>query len=381
MNDREFLPEQGAAPAQTTAVRMTRPELAGLLAAAGLQPGSLAFPLAPGVAPIEPSPDSRRALVEAGWFERKETPALTDAGRTVLAILSDPVHRTDLVMGTASWWFTWKGLGGQERDGPVLAVSEAPGDDRLTLSFPHRPGHGVVLLAQHLRVGRIEAPVPLDVGLDDRAFTTWLGVLDDRVEARLTAALDRTPVTRTSIEADDVLAMLAEGRTSGHLGWQVPVSMMVWPDLGTHVGLDDVRSGFEQLVGCGLLVSQPDGRHELSEVAMALVDGLVPVVRWAGFSHTRREPATGTVTTERLVVRRGIGAMLVEQRALGGASVAVRSIDDLGLESLIGALDSTARSGVPAASTPVCGQCRAVLHAEAGFCHRCGAPVDDRSSP
>jgi len=380
--DRHSFPDQGRpATVPATVVQIPTAELLGLLAAAGLQPAAPSPLAGLQVEPVDPGGDSRRILLDAGWLTGIDEPRLTGTGRSVLALLAEPRRRTDLVTGTAAWWFTRTGLAGDEQDGPVLSVAHTGDDDRLALSYPHPPGQAVDLLAKHLRIGYIASALPLAVELSDHAFATWLGVLDDRVEAHLRAALDRTPVTRLAFGVDDVLMALAEGRTSGHLAWQVPVTVMLWPDLDSGLNRNAVRDGLEELAQTGLVASTTRDSYELSEFGRPLVDGLVPIARWASFIHTRREQPTGALTTERLAIRRGIGVTLVEHRPLTGGTTALRSVGDIDLESLIAELSSSTRSGAPAHTPPTCIACRAVLHDGAQFCHECGAPVDAGGAP
>lgn len=365
----------------TAVVDLSLGEALGLLRAGGAQP-VVPSPLAiDTLAALDPCPETRQALVTAGWLGDDAGATPTALGRSVLALLAAPARRTDIVLGTGSWWFTWSGLSGEQRDSPILAVTH-PSDGRLSLSYPHPPRTAVDLLTTHLAVGRIVDPPQFDGELSDAAFVTWLGLLDDLLDTHLRATLDRTPVIRNGPTTDDVASVLAEGRSSAQLAWQVPVTRLVWPDLGLVVEHQDLEGGLAELARHGLLAPTEHGVHALSELGHTIVDALVPVARWAGITITTPagQPGGRSLAVERIGVRRGIGITLVEQRPLKGGRTTVRTVGDVDLELLLATLGDVTAGGPP---TPMpvthpaafCSGCGTKLHDSAQFCHACGRPV------
>jgi hypothetical protein len=390
--DLTLAPRPGTAPIIPVAtVELSPGEALGLLRAGGAQPLAPSPLAIDTLTPLDLDVATRQALVEAGWLGDDTGATPTAIGRAVLALLAAPARRTDIVLGTGSWWFTWSGLAAEQRQSPILTVTHL-NEGRFSLAYPLPPHSAADLLATHLRVGHITDPVRFDAELSDAAFVAWLGVLDDLLDAQLRATLDRTPVTRVGPATDDLLAVLAEGRSSAHLAWQVPVTRLLWPELELAVGRDLVERGLVELSRHGLLIAGDRDGHQISDVGHTIADALVPVARWAGITVATRpsQPVGPGLTIERIGVRRGMGVNLVEQRPLAGGRTAIRTAGDVDLELLLATLGDVTAGGSPAA-LPVtdhaafCSGCGTKLHDSAQFCHACGWPVpgavESRRSP
>ncbi|TVR22555.1 MAG: hypothetical protein EA389_13330, partial [Ilumatobacter sp.] len=199
------------------------------------------------------------------------------------------------------------------------------------LSFPHAPGWPADLLGEHLRSGPLGPPVPFEHELSDHAYVVWLALLDHELETALRSALDRIPFSDSRVSPADVERLLAEGRTSGHLSWQVTVNHALWPDVDLGLSTESITQGLADLVEAGILLHDPDGGHRWSGTAAELVQRLVPVARWAAVALTSRDLG-GELSVARVAVRRGRGVLLLEDRRLGGDTVRLRSISDDDLE-------------------------------------------------
>lgn len=325
-------------PVRSVATRIA--ELRGLTRAAGLT-STVPSPLAgaehheddPSTV-SDPGPETRRALAEAGWLGGEEHPAPTPVGLAVLERLTTPRRRIDLVIGAETWWYRWTGLGAGGADDPLLAWSGTPDPERVLLSFPHRPGWPTDLLGDHLRSGPIGPPVPFEHELSDRAYAVWLALLDRDLERLLRSALDRTPTLDDLVSPTEVERLLAEGRTGGHLSWQVTINAALWPEIDLRPDTAAIAAGLAELIDTGILVQRADGAHRWGGAAAELVQRLVPVARWASVTIASQDPEHRLLTA-RFAIRRGHGVVLIEHRRAEGDGVHLRSIGDEDLELVL----------------------------------------------
>ncbi len=327
-----------SSPAAPARVELSLAEALGLVLAGGREP-RVPSPLAvDGLQPVEADAELRTSLVRARWIEGEPAPIATPIGRAILDRLARPEHRTDILIGTGTWWFRWVGLGSGASDTPLVAWSTDLDDRRGAVSFPHPPTQPVDLLGAHLRVGRIDDPIALDVEFSRQAYMCWIGILDDYLDVQLRAMLDRLPVVRDHFDVDDIGDALAEGRTSAHLAWQTPVTAALWPELLLSSDDDDLRAGLDELAALRLIEPLAEGGYQPHGTAKELLDRLVPVARWASVTVARRadHPERGVeeLGIARLGIRRGLGAMVVE-RLLDDGRVSMRSIGDTDLELLL----------------------------------------------
>lgn len=380
--------------AEPNVVRLSMAEALGLVRAAGCRP-TAPSPLAESdVKPVDPGPEARCALVDAGWLSGAHQPMVTTLGRNLIELLAAPPRRIDLVLGTGTWWYEWTGLGDGFADGVAMTVSHDVDGSSIQFSAPHPPRQPLDLVAAHLRVGHIADAVPLDAELSPTAATTWSGVLDHHLEAQLRSMLDRTPVSPRHFDANDIFDCLMEGRTSSHLAWQTSVDVLVWPDITVPVDLVGVEAGLAELAEQGLVRLDTEGSYELADPSREMIDGLVPVGRWARMTISdRRMESPGelsALTVERLAFRRGVRSMVAERPTTGGEGVVLRSIGDADIEQLLLALISHKADEVaqaPGSAGPrqasalrFCGWCGERLRPAAEFCSACGRAVASQAA-
>jgi hypothetical protein len=360
---------------ETTVLRaaLTDRELVALVRAVGLEPGPLspvADALAAGGAGGDLSADVRAALLESGWLQA-EPGGPSHLGRIALTCLARPQTRIGVVIGSSTWVASTISVAAGDLSTTEPMLSMGRGEGEWFLMYPQPQTQLVTMLQDHFDLPLVPVAPAFEASLSAPEYAALMAVFDRRLSATLGAALDRGYDVDDAITPAEAVQLLAEGRTSSNLAWHAALTTLLQERVDLRHDETSLAAAFTGLERRGLVGRLEDGRFLPTGALLALVDQLVPLMRFAGV-RVDHQLDTATVETTQIVVRHGTGAILFEE-VLPNGHVLVRSVSSTELADLL--LGVRFRGGVRPAPASFCGRCGARLQVGDRFCATCGTPT------
>src|SRR4030042_410364 len=360
-----------------TAAALSNVDLATLVGRSGVfveKTSPLAF-----TAGIPPAGDAQvnTRLQQLGFLISSSPPNLTPQCLNALKILASPDVEIRLVWGDAgkinfSTLFAAAGSG----SGAMVAFNRAT-QDRNNISYFVSQEEITGLVRDRIAFSELKVQADLSIKADAAALPVFFAALDLQCEARLKAALDRTPVPDVEISVEAAKKILVDAKTATALDWYAPLGYMMLP----HELPDDaaIASGLQALV-TERVITMNRKSGKLSPSLQEFAFRAFPIVTYFGATvGARQNPAFGGA---QFALVRSPSTLLLVQRASDktGESFSVDSISTSNVPELLFNL-ATLPFAAPPAPVPTatqikfCPKCGDPLQSGEKFCDKCGAKL------